>query len=80
MDDRRPPAVPHSPAIRYRTVRVCAARLAKPPARGHSPAVMPALSLDTHQLVMELIQDFDLDALARRQTAALEAQGLPLPS
>jgi hypothetical protein len=26
---------------------------------------------------MELIKDFDLDALARRQTAALQAQGLP---
>ena len=29
---------------------------------------------------MELISDFDLAALARRQTAALQAQGLPLPS
>jgi predicted unusual protein kinase regulating ubiquinone biosynthesis (AarF/ABC1/UbiB family) len=33
-----------------------------------------------HQLFMELIKDFDLDALARRQTAALETQGLPLPT
>jgi hypothetical protein len=32
-----------------------------------------------HQLFMELIQDFDVAALERRQTAALEAQGLPLP-
>jgi predicted unusual protein kinase regulating ubiquinone biosynthesis (AarF/ABC1/UbiB family) len=36
--------------------------------------------INWHQLFMELIADFDLDALARRQTAALEAQGLPLPS
>jgi predicted unusual protein kinase regulating ubiquinone biosynthesis (AarF/ABC1/UbiB family) len=36
--------------------------------------------INWHQLFMELIHDFDLDALTRRQTAALEAQGLPLPS
>jgi hypothetical protein len=36
--------------------------------------------INWHRLFMELIQDFDLDALTRRQTAALEAQGLPLPS
>ena len=36
--------------------------------------------INWHQLFMELISDFDLDALTRRQTAALEAQGLPLPS
>ncbi|HLT01880.1 MAG TPA: AarF/ABC1/UbiB kinase family protein [Geminicoccaceae bacterium] len=35
--------------------------------------------INWHQLFMELIQDFDLDALAARQTAALQAQGLPLP-
>jgi hypothetical protein len=29
---------------------------------------------------MELIQDFDLKALEKRQSAALRAQGLPLPS
>jgi hypothetical protein len=29
---------------------------------------------------MELIADFDLEALTRRQSAALKAQGLPLPS
>ena len=33
-----------------------------------------------YQLFMQLIADFDVDALARRQTTALEAQGLPLPS
>ena len=33
-----------------------------------------------HRLFMELIADFDVDALERRQTAALQAQGLPLPS
>ena len=33
--------------------------------------------INWHQLFMELIADFDLDALTRRQTAALEAQGLP---
>ncbi len=33
-----------------------------------------------HQLFMELIEGFDVEALERRQTAALEAQGLPLPS
>jgi predicted unusual protein kinase regulating ubiquinone biosynthesis (AarF/ABC1/UbiB family) len=32
-----------------------------------------------HQLFMELIANFDGDELARRQTAALEAQDLPLP-
>jgi hypothetical protein len=36
--------------------------------------------INWHQRFMELIKDFDLDALARRQTAALQAQGLPLPS
>jgi predicted unusual protein kinase regulating ubiquinone biosynthesis (AarF/ABC1/UbiB family) len=36
--------------------------------------------INWHQLFMELIADFELDALTRRQTAALEAQGLPLPS
>jgi predicted unusual protein kinase regulating ubiquinone biosynthesis (AarF/ABC1/UbiB family) len=36
--------------------------------------------INWHQLFMELISDFDLDALVRRQTAALQAQGLPLPS
>jgi predicted unusual protein kinase regulating ubiquinone biosynthesis (AarF/ABC1/UbiB family) len=35
--------------------------------------------INWHQLFMELISDFDLDALAHRQTEALEAQGLPLP-
>jgi predicted unusual protein kinase regulating ubiquinone biosynthesis (AarF/ABC1/UbiB family) len=33
-----------------------------------------------HQLFMELIEGFDVQALERRQTAALAAQGLPLPS
>jgi hypothetical protein len=32
-----------------------------------------------HQLFMELIEDFDVAVLERRQTAALEAQDLPLP-
>ncbi len=32
-----------------------------------------------HQLFMGLIQDFDVTALERRQTAALQAQDLPLP-
>jgi hypothetical protein len=36
--------------------------------------------INWHQRFMERIKDFDLDALARRQTAALQAQGLPLPS
>ena len=36
--------------------------------------------INWHQLFMELISGFDLDALARRQTAALQAQDLPLPS
>jgi predicted unusual protein kinase regulating ubiquinone biosynthesis (AarF/ABC1/UbiB family) len=35
--------------------------------------------INWHRLFMELISDFDLDALARRQSAALEAQGLPSP-
>jgi hypothetical protein len=35
--------------------------------------------INWHRLFMDLIADFDLDALARRQAAALEAQGLPLP-
>jgi hypothetical protein len=29
---------------------------------------------------MELIKDFDVEALERRQTAELAAQGLPLPA
>jgi predicted unusual protein kinase regulating ubiquinone biosynthesis (AarF/ABC1/UbiB family) len=33
-----------------------------------------------HQLFMELIQDFDVKALEKRQTEALQAQGLPLPA
>jgi len=36
--------------------------------------------INWHQLFMELIQGFDVDALRRRQTEALEAQGLPLPA
>jgi predicted unusual protein kinase regulating ubiquinone biosynthesis (AarF/ABC1/UbiB family) len=36
--------------------------------------------INWHQLFMELIADFDLEALTRRQTAALQAQSLPLPS
>jgi predicted unusual protein kinase regulating ubiquinone biosynthesis (AarF/ABC1/UbiB family) len=36
--------------------------------------------INWHQLFMDLIADFDLDALTRRQSAALQAQGLPLPS
>jgi predicted unusual protein kinase regulating ubiquinone biosynthesis (AarF/ABC1/UbiB family) len=36
--------------------------------------------INWHRLFMELISGFDVDALARRQTAALEARGLPLPS
>jgi hypothetical protein len=36
--------------------------------------------INWHRLFMELIQDFDLAALKSRQTAALRAQGLPLPS
>jgi predicted unusual protein kinase regulating ubiquinone biosynthesis (AarF/ABC1/UbiB family) len=36
--------------------------------------------INWHQLFMDLISDFDLDALTRRQTAALQAQDLPLPS
>ena len=36
--------------------------------------------INWHQLFMELIAGFDLDALTRRQTAALQAQSLPLPS
>jgi predicted unusual protein kinase regulating ubiquinone biosynthesis (AarF/ABC1/UbiB family) len=36
--------------------------------------------INWHQLFMDLIKDFDLAALAKRQTAALRAQGLPLPS
>jgi predicted unusual protein kinase regulating ubiquinone biosynthesis (AarF/ABC1/UbiB family) len=32
-----------------------------------------------HQLFMELIEGFDVAALERRQTAALEGHGLPLP-
>jgi hypothetical protein len=36
--------------------------------------------INWHQLFMELISDFDPAALARRQTAALQAQGLPRQS
>jgi predicted unusual protein kinase regulating ubiquinone biosynthesis (AarF/ABC1/UbiB family) len=36
--------------------------------------------INWHQLFMDLIKDFDLAALEKRQTAALQAQGLPLPS
>jgi predicted unusual protein kinase regulating ubiquinone biosynthesis (AarF/ABC1/UbiB family) len=39
-----------------------------------------AAEINWHRLFMELIEGFDVDALARRQTAALQAQGLPLPS
>jgi predicted unusual protein kinase regulating ubiquinone biosynthesis (AarF/ABC1/UbiB family) len=35
--------------------------------------------INWHQLFMDLIRDFDLDALERRQAAALQAQGLSLP-
>jgi hypothetical protein len=33
-----------------------------------------------HQLFMSLIQDFDVAALEKRQTAALREEDLPLPS
>jgi predicted unusual protein kinase regulating ubiquinone biosynthesis (AarF/ABC1/UbiB family) len=36
--------------------------------------------INWHQLFMDLIADFDLDALTRCQSAALQAQDLPLPS
>jgi predicted unusual protein kinase regulating ubiquinone biosynthesis (AarF/ABC1/UbiB family) len=36
--------------------------------------------INWHRLFMELIQDFDLKVLEKRQTAALRAQSLPLPS
>jgi predicted unusual protein kinase regulating ubiquinone biosynthesis (AarF/ABC1/UbiB family) len=36
--------------------------------------------INWHRLFMDLISDFDLDALTRRQTAALQAQDLPVPS
>jgi predicted unusual protein kinase regulating ubiquinone biosynthesis (AarF/ABC1/UbiB family) len=36
--------------------------------------------INWHRLFMELIQDFDVAALERRQTEALQAQGLPLPA
>ena len=36
--------------------------------------------INWHQLFMDLIKDFDLAALEKRQTAALQAEGLPLPS
>ena len=36
--------------------------------------------INWHQLFMDLIAGFDLDALTQRQSAALQAQGLPLPS
>ena len=32
-----------------------------------------------YQLFQEMIRDFDVNVLAARQTAALKAQGLPLP-
>ncbi len=35
--------------------------------------------INWHQMFMELIDGFDVDALERRQTEALTAQGLPLP-
>ncbi len=35
--------------------------------------------INWHQLFMELIDGFDVDALERRQSEALTAQGLPLP-
>jgi predicted unusual protein kinase regulating ubiquinone biosynthesis (AarF/ABC1/UbiB family) len=36
--------------------------------------------INWHRLFMELIEGFDVDALERRQTEALSAQGLPLPA
>jgi predicted unusual protein kinase regulating ubiquinone biosynthesis (AarF/ABC1/UbiB family) len=36
--------------------------------------------INWHQLFMELIEDFDLETLRRRQSEALESEGLPLPS
>jgi predicted unusual protein kinase regulating ubiquinone biosynthesis (AarF/ABC1/UbiB family) len=36
--------------------------------------------INWHRLFMELIEGFDVDALERRQTEALTAQGLPLPA
>jgi len=36
--------------------------------------------INWHRLFMELIQDFDLEALERRQTDSLQAQSLPLPT
>jgi hypothetical protein len=36
--------------------------------------------INWHQLFMDLIKDFDLAALEKRETAALQTQGLPLPS
>jgi hypothetical protein len=38
------------------------------------------LQAEINWQLMELISDFDLDSLARRQAPALQAQGLPLPS
>jgi predicted unusual protein kinase regulating ubiquinone biosynthesis (AarF/ABC1/UbiB family) len=39
-----------------------------------------AAEINWHRLFMELIEGFDVDALERRQTEALLAQGLPLPA
>jgi predicted unusual protein kinase regulating ubiquinone biosynthesis (AarF/ABC1/UbiB family) len=39
-----------------------------------------AAEINWHRLFMELIEGFDVDALERRQTEALQAQGLPLPA
>jgi hypothetical protein len=36
--------------------------------------------INWHQLFMELIEGFEVDALERRQSEALQAQGLPLPA
>jgi hypothetical protein len=36
--------------------------------------------INWYRLFMELIADFDVARLERRQTAALERHGLPLPS
>ncbi|MGI9419945.1 MAG: ABC1 kinase family protein [Geminicoccaceae bacterium] len=36
--------------------------------------------INWHQMFMELIDGFDVDKLAKRQTKALETEGLPLPS
>jgi len=36
--------------------------------------------INWHQMFMELIDGFDVKTLEKRQTKALEAEGLPLPS